>query len=308
MSQELIEILIFATIRNATPLMFAGLGILILEKSGVLNLGQEGLVALSAVLAFIAAHDTGSTIVALICGCCAAIFLNVIYALLTLVCRAPQVVSGLSVSILGVGLAAFFGSGYVGLAVDGIDIKPLGFLSSVPLLGKAFFEQNVMVYAAWLLAPMAFFGLYRTRMGMLVRATGEDPLAVRALGYSPNKIRFSVLLLSGGLVGLSGAFLTLTYTPMLTEGISSGRGWIALALVVFASHKVFRLSVGAMLFGFTSLLHLALQGAGVNISGSLLAMLPYVITIVSLVIISWRSSNHSGNSPRSLGQNFTVSN
>ena len=291
MTPELIETLLFATVRASTPLLIAGLGILLLEKSGVLNLGQEGLVSFGAVIAFIVAFKTNSYVLALFAAAFSGVFIILIFSFLVLVCKANQVVSGLALSIFGVGLAAFISSAYIGESISGIGETSVPVLSQIPWIGKIFFTQDCLVYLSWGLAVALFLTLYKTRWGMIVRGVGENPESAHALGYSPNRVRFLVLLVSAALVAIAGAYLSLVYTPVLSEGLSSGRGWIALSLVVFASHLISRLLVGAILFGFMSVLHLAMQGSGLNIGGSILAMMPYVMTILALVLMSIRDRN-----------------
>lgn len=307
MTIDLVETVLFAALRASTPLLLAALGVLILEKSGVLNLGQEGIISVSAIIAFITAFKTGSLSLALLMAGLSGLMLSGLFAFLVLVCHAGQVVSGLALSIFGVGLAAFIGSPFVGETIAALPPLSIDGLSSVPVIGRILFSQDLMVYGTWLLGPLVAWFLYRTRFGMLLRSVGENPQAAHALGYSPVKVRFFALLLSGLLVAFGGAYLSLAFTPTLTEGISAGRGWVAIALVVFASHRVGRLYVGALLFGLASIMHLVLQGVGLGVSGSILAMLPYLVTIIALVLFSFKARDQQFGAPKSLGVNFIAS-
>ena len=305
MTLEFFETLVLASIRSATPLFIAGMGILLLEKSGVLNLGQEGLVAVGAVVSFIVALETGSYFLALLAALVSGFGLILIFSFLVLVCRADQVVSGLALSIFGVGMAAFISSPYIGESIAGIGPLDMGPLTRLPVVGKILFGHDVFVYCSLMLALALSFFLYRSRAGLILRCVGEDPNAARAMGYAPRKIRFIALLLSAAMVACSGAYLSLVYTPVLSDGLSAGRGWIALALVVFSSHLMWRLGLGAMLFGLMSVLHLALQALGANVSGSLLAIMPYLLTIVALIVFSVRDRKRLVSfMPQAFGQNY----
>ncbi|WP_317930076.1 ABC transporter permease [Halioxenophilus sp. WMMB6] len=308
MTIELLDTLLFATLRAAVPLIIAGIGILILEKSGVLNLGQEGVLSVGAVVAFIVAYKSGSLLLACLVAAAAGVLLVLIFAWLVLYCNANQVVTGLSLSIFGIGFSAFIGGPFIGLSIEGMPTLVTPGLSSMPVIGKVLFNQDPMTYATLVLFVAALYFLQRTRAGMILRSVGENPQAAHALGYSPNKVRLLALVVSGVLVALAGSYLSLVYTPILSEGLSAGRGWIALALVVFASHRLGRLVLGALLFGFTSIMHLVLQGMNVQIPGSILAMMPYIITIVALVIMSIRDRRRGIESaPKALGHNFSAS-
>lgn len=304
MSPEVLETLIYSTIRGMTPLLFAGMGILILEKSGLLNLGQEGVMSIAAVVAFIAAATTGSFFVAMLSACAAATALVLIYAFLVFIGQANQVVTGLALSIFGVGLASYVGSPFLGQSIEALPKLSIPALANIPLLGAALFKHDLLVYLSWLLPVGVAYFLYKTRLGCILRSVGDNPHAAFAMGYRPNQLRLLSLVISAALVGLGGAYLTLSTAPVLAEGVSAGRGWIALALVVFSSHKVGRLVLGAFLFGLSSVLQLGTQAFGLSFDPSLVATLPYVTTIVALVVIAL--FRHAETSPRALAQNFEV--
>ncbi len=306
MSPELLDAIFFSAVRAATPLLLAGLGILLLEKSGVLNLGQEGVVAVSAVVSFLTQFYTGSWLWALVAAVISALLLNTLFALLVFRFRAGQVISGLSLSLFGVGLAALLASIELGAAATPLPALPIPLLQHVPLLGAALFSQDGFVYVAALSVALIWWLLYRTRWGLHVRAVGDAPSSAYALGYHPNRIRFQALMLCAVCVGLAGAYLSMVYTPVLAEGMSGGRGWIALALVVFAGRQLRYLVLGALLFGFFAVVNLVLGDLGWRMPGSIAAMMPYVLTIVVLLILS--ALRVSRSEPASLGQNFNVSN
>ena len=290
MSIELFTIVIEASLRAATPLLLAGVGILVLERSGLLNLGQEGVLSFAAVIAFIAVAMTGSYFLALFFSMASGMLLVCLFGLLVFVFKANQIVSGLMLSILGIGITAFIGSPFIGTSIEALPQVRFDSLAEIPIVGPVLFDIDTLMVFSWVLVGFGAFFIYRTKSGLIVRAVGDDAVAAKTLGYSPKLVQFYCLLFSGASVGLAGAYLPLVYTQIWTEGMSSGRGWIALALVVFASHRFGRLGLGALLFGFTSIIHLLLQGGALDISSSLLAMTPYLITIFALVIISYKHS------------------
>ncbi|GGA72786.1 ABC transporter permease [Neiella marina] len=301
-----IDNVLFATVRTATPLLLVALGVMISERSGVLNLGQEGMVLVGAALAFIAAYVTGNMGWGIIAGAFAGMLVSVLFAFIALSLMANQVATGLALTIFGTGLSAFVGADYVGQSIAGLSPISIPLLSSIPFIGKAFFAQDIMVYLSFCLFGGLWWLMRATRLGLIIRSVGENPEAAHALGYPVRKIRYCAVLFGGAMAGLAGAYLSLAYTPMWSEGIAAGRGWIALALVVFASWRANRVLFGAWLFGFASILHLLLQGYGYAISPNLLAMLPYLVTIIVLVIMMQRKQGGS-DAPRSLGRPFSPS-
>lgn len=299
-----IAALIVAMMRAATPLIFAALGELITEKSGVLNLGVEGMMLGGAVAAFMATVTTGSPIAGLVAAAALGALMAALFAFLTISLLANQVATGLALTIFGIGLSAFLGQDFVGQTVTPLEAIDLGALTALPLVGPVVFGQDPMVYLAIALAGAVWWFLYRTRRGLILRAVGESPHAAHAIGYPVRFIRYMAILFGGAMCGLGGAYLSLVYTPMWVEGMTAGRGWIALALVVFATWRPGRALLGAYLFGGITIIQLHVQGAGVDIPSQLLSMLPYLATILVLVLISRDSTRIRLNAPASIGKVF----
>jgi len=295
-----------ATIVAGTPLVIAALGELVTEKSGVLNLGAEGIMAVGAVAAFAAAHHSGSAFTGALAGIGAGALMSLLFAFLTLTLMANQVASGLALSIFGVGLSAFIGKAYESATLPAVPALRLPLLADIPVLGRAMFDQQALVYLSWLLfAGIAWF-LYRSRPGLRLRAVGESPASAHAIGSPVIRIRYLATLFGGAMGGLAGAFLSVFYTPLWTEGMVAGRGWIALALVVFATWRPARVLVGAYLFGGVMIAQLFVQGSGaqLEIPSQFLSSLPYWATIVVLVLISRNVNTIRLNSPASLGEPY----
>ncbi|ACE84568.1 ABC transporter permease [Cellvibrio japonicus] len=304
MDINLIENILFATVRTGTPLLLVALGAMMSERSGVLNLGQEGMILVGAACAFMAAYGAGSLGLGILAGAAAGMAVSLIFAFIALSLMSNQVATGLALTIFGTGLSAFLGAGYVGQSITGLAPVAIPLLSGIPLLGKAFFAQDALVYLSFVLFALVWGVMRYTRLGLVIRAVGENPEVAHALGYKVLRVRYLAVMFGGAMAGLAGAYLSLAYTPMWSEGIAAGRGWIALALVVFASWRSERILLGAWLFGFASILHLLLQGYGYEISPNLLAMLPYIVTILVLVLMMYRQKNQGLFAPRSLGHPF----
>lgn len=296
--------LIAATLAAGTPLLLAAIGIVISEKSGVVNLGIEGIMAVAAVAGFAAAHASGSAAPGFIAGAAAGALLGGLFALLALGLLANQYATGLALALFGGGLSAFLGQSLQGasLAARGADGIP--WLRDVPGIGPALFAQHWMVYVTLLLVAGVAWFLQRTRAGLVLRAVGESPEAAHALGYPVRAIRVAALAFGGACAGLAGAYLSVVYTPLWAEGMVAGRGWIALALVTFATWRPGRVLLGAYLFGGVTMLQFFLQASGVEIATQLLAMTPYVATIVVLALISRNPRWIRLNMPASLGKPF----
>jgi len=289
-----------------TPLILAALGELVTERSGVLNLGAEGLMSIGAVAAFAAAHQSGSATIGALAGVAAGATLALVFAFVTITLAANQVASGLALSILGVGLSAFIGKPYESLTLPPVPSLPLPLLSHIPVVGTALFDQQALVYVSWLLfAAIAWF-LYRSHAGLVLRAIGEAPASAFAIGLPVVRVRYAATLFGGAMAGLGGAFLSVWYTPAWVEGMVAGRGWIALALVVFATWRPARVLLGAYLFGGVMIAQLFIQGSGaqVDVPSQFLSSLPYLATIVVLVLISRNPNAIRLNSPVSLGQPY----
>jgi len=304
---EILVAAILTIITAATPLLFAALGELVTEKSGVLNLGIEGMMVMGAIIGFFTVHQTDSAIIAVFASMIAGALMSAIFALLVLKFHASQVPTGLALTIFGIGLSALIGQSMIGVAYDGIPKIAIPLLSTIPVIGDIFFNQDALVYLSiFMVAAVAWF-LNKTRAGLILRAVGDSHDAAHAMGYSVIKIRFMAILFGGAMAGVAGAYLSLAYSPLWVEGMTAGRGWIALALVVFASWRSGRVLLGAYLFGGISILQLHAQALGIGVPSQIMSMLPYLATIVVLVIISRDKSKIKLNSPASLGKPFHVS-
>lgn len=295
--------LIAASINSGTPLMLAALGLLINEKSGVINLGSEGMMLMAAVVGFAITINTGNVALGFAAGAMAGMVLAGFFAWLTVWLGANQIATGLALSLFGAGASAYVGIDYVGKT---LNAEPFGIplLKDIPVLGPALFRQHPMVYLSLLLCGAIIWFLYRSRSGLILRSVGESPSSAHALGYNVRRIRLYALLFGGACCGLAGAFMSLVYTPMWVEGMVAGRGWIALALTTFATWRPARVVVGAYLFGGITILSYHMQARGVPIASQLLSMLPYLATVLVLVLISRNAGWIRLNMPASLGKNF----
>ena len=302
MSEASLIGLLAATVSFGALLYLAALGEMVSEKAGILNLGVEGMMAIGAVTGFVVALQTGNPWVALVAAIAAGALIGLLHGLFTVVLGAEQVVSGLSLTILGIGLAAYIGKGSVGQPA-GAELVPVdwGPLSDIPWAGPVLFQQSPLVYMAVLAGIAAWFVLGRTRLGLAVRAAGESAPTADAAGHSVAGLRLGAVATGGALAGASGAYLTLSITPQWAEGVVAGRGWIAVALVIFGAWRPGRVALGALLFGLTLALKTRLQTFGVDFSPILLSMLPYLLTVGVLVAISIRARNRPSPAPAALG-------
>lgn len=301
---EVLVGIILATLGAGTPLVFAALGELITEKSGVLNLGVEGMMLVGAVCGFAVAADTGSLWLGVVTAMTAGAFMALLFGVLTLTFQANQVAAGLALTIFGVGLSAYIGLEYTSVALTGMQPVHIPLLSSIPLLGPTIFSLDPLMYLSFaLLAAITYF-LYRSKAGLLLRAIGESPRSAHSIGYPVIQIRYLAVLFGGGMAGLGGAYLALVYTPLWVEGMTAGRGWISLALVVFATWRPARVIFGAYLFGGVTILQFHVQGLGIDLPAQLLSSLPYIATIVVLVLISRDINTIRLNAPASIGKTF----
>jgi len=296
--------ILVSMILAATPLLFAALGELVTEKSGVLNLGVEGMMLAGAVTGFAVAASGYSPLLAILAAALAGAAMSAIFALLTLLLLANQVATGLALTMFGIGLSALLGKPFVGIPLEKLPALPLPGLSQIPVLGPLLFQHDAMVYLAFALTLAVHLVLTRTRAGLVIRAVGENHDAAHALGYPVRLIRFGCILFGGALAGLGGAYLSLAYTPMWAQGLTAGRGWIALALVVFATWKPWRVLAGALLFGGFTMAQLHAQGLGIAVPPEFLAMLPYLATVVVLVAISRDATRIRLNAPACIGKLF----
>lgn len=306
MEQSLITSILFATLVAGTPLIIVALGELITEKSGVLNLGAEGTMAMGAVAGFAATYYTGNPYLGVLAGMAAGALMSLLFGLLTLTLMANQVASGLALTIFGVGLSAFIGKPFESLTLPAVPAIRIPLLADIPLLGPALFNQQSLVYFSWVLLGGVIWFLYKSRAGLILRAVGESPSSAHSIGYSVIGIRYLATIFGGAMAGIGGAFLSVFYTPLWVEGMVSGRGWIALALVVFATWRPLRVMAGAYLFGGVMISQLFIQGSGLQIEvpSQLLSALPYLATIFVLVLISRNQQTIRLNSPMSLGQPY----
>jgi general nucleoside transport system permease protein len=300
---ELTAILV-STVLSATPLLLAAAGELVTEKSGVLNLGIEGMMIVGAVVGFGVALGTGSATAGFAVAALAGAAMATLFALLTLVFLANQVATGLALTIFGLGLSALMGKTYIGKTLPTLPALHISGLSDIPLIGPLIFGENAMVYVSVAATVAIAWFLSRTRAGLVLRSIGENHDAAHALGYPVRRIRFLAVLFGGAMSGLAGAYLSIAYTPLWTEGMTAGRGWIALALVVFSTWRPWRLLLGAYLFGFFEIAQLHAQAFGVSVPPEFLSMLPYVATILVLVIISRDAKRIRLNAPAALGKAF----
>ncbi len=301
-------VLLAALMVAATPILLAAIGELVVEKSGVLNLGVEGMMIIGAVTGFVIAVNTSSALVGFIGAALGGMVLSLLFALLTQVLMTNHVASGLALTLFGLGLSALIGQGYVGVTPPRTPKLDLGWLSEIPFLGRALFSHDIMVYLTIALVAGVWLFLSHTRAGMILRAVGENHDAAHALGYHVKRVRTLAIMFGGACAGLGGAYLSLIRVPQWTEGMTVGAGWIALALVVFASWRPWRAMAGAYLFGGVVVLQLNLQAAGVRIPVEYLSMSPYLITIMVLAIISSGKARGSLNAPGSLNRPFHASN
>lgn len=305
MNVEFILPLLAAAVQSGTPVLYATLGEIFTEKSGILNLGVEGMMMVGALAAFVAAKLSGSPALGFLVGGCAGALLASMHGLVCLGCQGNQVVSGLALTILGVGLANYLGTPYIGQTAPGFNQLPVPILSKVPVLGPVFFNHDALVYISYII-PMFMWIFFRyTRWGLGLRAVGEYPQAATAGGLRVISYRWAGVLVGGYLAGFGGAYLSLAYTHLWTNGLSAGRGWIAVALVIFAFWNPMRAVIGAYLFGGVMAFQLRLQATGTHIPSSLLLMLPYVLTVIVLVFSSWKGQG--SEAPAALGVNIEPS-
>jgi general nucleoside transport system permease protein len=300
----LLEAIILSVIAASTPLLLAAAGELVVERSGVLNLGVEGMMIMGAACAFAGAYLTGSTIIGALFGMLAGAALSSMFALLTLGLAVNQVATGLALTILGVGLSGLIGAGFVGQRITLVPHLFVPVLTNLPFIGRILFGQDAFVYFSVILVAAIWWFLYRTRAGLVLRAIGDNHTSAHALGYPVLKIRLLAVLFGGACAGLGGAYLPLAYTPFFATGMTAGRGWIALALVVFSSWQPLRLVGGAYLFGAVTILQLQAQGFGLGIPSQLMSSLPYLACVIVLVLISRGRGAAGSASPASLGLVF----
>ncbi|MBH5388229.1 ABC transporter permease [Bradyrhizobium diversitatis] len=300
---ELVEAIILAVLAASTPLLIAATGELVTERSGVLNLGVEGMMIVGAACGFAGAWLTGSVFIGALFGMVAGTLMSLVFALMALGLAVNQVATGLALTILGVGLSGLIGAGFVGERITPAMHLYIPVLTDIPLIGRVLFGEDGFVYFSIALIVGVWWFLYRTRAGLILRACGDNHVSAHALGYPVLRIRTFAVMFGGACAGLAGAYLPLAYTPFFVPGMTAGRGWIALALVVFSSWRPGRLVAGAYLFGAVTILQLHAQGWGVGIPSQFMSALPYLATIIVLILLS-RARTGGSTAPAALGTVF----
>lgn len=298
-----VDFILAGMLAAATPMLLAALGEMVVERSGVLNLGLEGIMALGAALGFITTYTYQSHALGFLVAGMGGAALSLLFALIVLGFVANQVAAGLAIGILGTGLSALFGKSFESLTISGLPKLALPLLSDLPVLG-ALFVQDVVVWLTLALALAIWAIMNHSKLGLIIRAVGENPHAARAIGFRVLPIRCAAIAFGGAMAGIAGAYASTVYTPLWADGMIAGRGWIALALVVFGTWQTGRVVFGAFLFGALSLGELTTQAAGVNIPSQLLACVPYIVTILMLAVISSNRRRMRLNTIASLGQPF----
>jgi general nucleoside transport system permease protein len=298
---EILIPLLAAAVQSGTPILYATLGEIFTEKSGVLNLGVEGVMIVGALTGFVVAKVTGNPSIAfLVAGLSGTLAVSV-HGIVCLWFQGNQVVSGLALTILGTGFANCLGTSLVGLSAPGFGPAPFPVLAGIPVIGPVFFNQDPLVYITYIIPPIMWYFFHNTRYGLGLRAAGEYPAAATAAGLNVQAYRWLGILVGGFLMGLGGAYLSLAYTHLWTNSLTGGRGWIAVALVIFAFWRPGRAVFGAYLFGGIMAMQLRMQASGTALPSSLLLMLPYGLTIIVLVFSSWWKG--ATEEPAALGVN-----
>ena len=303
MSHDFIQLVLITIVTAATPLLIAAIGELVAERSGMLNLGVEGMMIVGAAIGFAAAYTTNSTIVGALAGILAGMVMSAFFALLTIGLAANQVASGLALTILGVGISGLIGSDFVGQKRDAAPALYIPGLTDMPVVGRLLFGEDLFVYFGLALVIVTAYLIDRTRLGLTLRAVGDNHASAHVLGVPVRATRLLAVLFGGGCAGLAGAYLSLAYTPFWSPGMTAGRGWIALALVVFSSWRPWRVLAGALLFGGATVLQLHAQALGIGLPGQLLSSIPYLATVLALVLLSWRNRRGAA-APAMLGTPF----
>ena len=302
MTGELLIAICLAAIASGTSILLPALGEALTERSGVQNLGVEGMMLMGALFGYIVDIETGSILLAFVAAIIAAMVLALAHAFLSITLRANQIVSGLAVTLFGSGLTAFIGKPFVGATAPVVLSRiPLPGLSQIPVLGQIVFTQDPVVYASFILVPVLWYFIYRTRPGLNLRAIGESPATADAMGVGVASRRYAYTLVGGALAGVGGAYLSLGYTPTWVEGMTAGRGWIAVGLVVFGTWDPLRVLAGAYLFGFVDGFQLRAQGLGSTVPAFFLNMLPYLFTVIVVSLSSGERLQRRLGIPRALG-------
>ncbi len=301
---DMVTFVLAGAFATATPLLLAAMGELVAEKSGVINLSIEGMMAFAAAIAFMITYQTGSHVFGYVGGALASMVLSVVFAVLVLVFSANQVAAGLAVGIFGLGLSALLGRSYESLTIASSGRVAIPYLADIPVIGRILFDQDILVYVTLAFAVALGWLIDKSRWGLILRVVGEDPHIAHSLGFHVLRTRFLAILFGGCLAGLAGAYAAIELTPIWSQGMILGRGWIALALVVFGTWRILRVMVGAYLFGALLLADLAVQTLGIGIPSQLMTAMPYVMTIIVLATISRDALRIKLNAPIALGENY----
>jgi ABC-type uncharacterized transport system permease subunit len=308
MNMTVLISMLATSVAAASPLLLAALGELVVERSGVLNLGIEGIMLVGALTAVAATLGSGSVVIGILCAILAGMLLGLLFALLTVTIRADHVVAGLAMVLFGDGLSSFAGHGLVAIDVpQSVHALPIPLVSHIPALGPIFFNQNVLVYLSYIMVAVVWYFLYRTRPGLALRAAGEKPSAVDVVGWNVFRIRYLAVMFGAGMAGLAGAFLSVAYLSSWAEGVTAGRGWVALALVIFAGWHPIKLLGGAYLFGFAYILiaeSQVLGGVFYLISTYVMQMFPYLMAIIVLAVMGRRAMKRRAGAPEALARPY----
>jgi general nucleoside transport system permease protein len=298
------EAILLTIVTAATPLVIAAVGELVTERAGVLNLGVEGMMIMGAVCAFAGSYLTGVPLLGVLCGILGGAAFSLLFGFLTLTLVANQVATGLALTLLGLGLSGQIGESFVG--IPGVKLQPIVFpiLSDIPFIGRLLFAQDITFYLSIALIIGVHWFLFKSRTGLKMRAIGDNHGSAHALGIHVVRTRYLAVMFGGACAGLAGAQLSLVYTPQWVENMAAGRGWIALALVVFASWRPWRVLAGGYIFGAVGILQLHAQALGIGVPSQFLSMLPYAVTIVVLIVISHNRRTTLINTPACLGKPF----
>lgn len=291
----------------ATPLLFAALGELVVEKSGVLNLGVEGMMIVGAIGAFSTAHSTDSLMLAVAAGAASGALLAFLFAIMTQYLMSNQVATGLALTLFGLGIASLLGQNYAGQTLNVTTSLDIPGLTDLPVVGRLIFGLDALAWLSFVMVALVWWFLTKTRAGLNLRAVGENHDAAHAIGYPVRRIRVMAIFFGGAMAGIGGAYLAVVQTPLWVEGMTAGRGWIALAIVVFAAWRPWRALLGAYVFGGVTIIQLNLQALGVAVQSQYLSMTPYLVTIVVLVLISADRTRARLNAPACLGKSFYAS-
>ena len=294
-----------AAVRSGTPLLYATLGEILTERSGVLNLGLEGLMLIGAISGFAVSYLTGNLFLALLAAFVFGALLAFVHAVFTVSLKVNQVVSGLAVAMLGTGISGFWGRSFVGKTATQFYPIKIPLLAQIPIIGPSFFSQDILVYISYLLIPFLGFWLYKTKYGLSLRSVGEKPAAADARGINVSLVRYVYTIIGGAIVSIGGAYLSLAYTSMWVENMAAGRGWIAIALVIFATWDPYKALLGAYLFGGIASLQLRMQAWGVTMPSHIMMMFPYIATLIVLIFTSSEKLKMKLGAPTALGEPYS---